>query len=358
MSSVASSNQTVAFIRATVRELTASPGENQLTTNYIDQTLNNFYASDFPYGIKLDQMRSVYSFFTQPYVDKYPLDVNFNQGVRAPVYVDNIKAYFYKDREEFKRVWPDFPTLFKNMITGDGVTATFNFTVPGPFVSKQVTLGGTAVGGNPILVTDDGLGNLQLQVPNPVVSIPAQTTNPAVPGMYNVNTSNPGLKNPTNIGTVNYVTGVFSINFPAGYIPAVPTAQYPAINLWVAQYAPGRPFSLLSWNNELVIRPIPKLVHKVTVETYLTPVQFMLSTDLPILSQWAQYLAYGAAIEILRRRQDTAGVQNLMEGFKRQESLVLERQGTEEINQRNANIFSSSTPSQDGDYGWNQGFML
>ena len=56
MSAVSSSNQTVSFIRSTVRELTASPGENQLTTAYIDQTLNNFYTSDFPYAIKLDQM--------------------------------------------------------------------------------------------------------------------------------------------------------------------------------------------------------------------------------------------------------------------------------------------------------------
>jgi hypothetical protein len=42
-----------------------------------------------------------------------------------------------------------------------------------------------------------------------------------------------------------------------------------------------------------------------------------------------------------------------MEGFKRQEALALERQGTEEINQRNATIFSSTTPNQ----GWNNGLF-
>lgn len=357
MTAVASSNQTVSFIRATVRELTASPGENQLTTAYIDQSLNNFYTSDFPYGIKLDQMRNVYEFFTQPYIDRYPLDVNYNQGVRDPIYIDKIKGYFYKDRDQFHQVWPDFPTFFNSIINGDGTTATFSFTVPAPFLSKSVVLGGTAVGGNPILVKDDGNGNLILEVPNPVVSVPLQTTNPALPGMYNLNTSNPGLMNPTTIGTVNYVTGSFSVTFPSGYIPAVPTQNYPAMNLWVSQYQPGRPFSVLFFNNEFIIRPVPKLIHRITLETYLTPVQFMLSTDSPILSQWAQYLAYGTAIEILRRRQDTGGVANLMEGFKRQEGLVLERQGTEEINQRNATLFSSSTPTQGGGYGWNQGYI-
>ena len=56
-------------------------------------------------------------------------------------------------------------------------------------------------------------------------------------------------------------------------------------------------------------------------------------------------------MEILRERQDFEGVENLREGFMRQEALVLERQGVEEIGQRNATIFSESTPTQ----GWNQG---
>lgn len=350
MTAVAAGNSTVAFIRTTVRELTASPGENQLTTDYIDQTLNSFYSADFPYAIKVDQMRSVYSFFTRPYIDRYPLDVNFNQGVRAPIYVEGIQGFFSKDRNEFYNTYPRWPTKFQP-INGDGVTATFNFTIPGPFLSKEVVLGGTAVAGNAISVNDDGNGNLQLQVPNPVVSVPVQTLTPPVPGMYNKNTANPGLLTVTNIGTVNYVTGVFSITFPAGYIPAVPTQNYPGITLWVSQYQPGRPYALLFWNNEFTVRPIPKLIHKIEVETYLTPVQFMLSTDIPILNQWAQYLSYGVAIEILRRRQDMAGVQNLMEGFKRQESLVLERQATEEIGQRNTTIFSASMQGQ----GWNNG---
>lgn len=352
MSAVAQSNQTVAFIRQTVRELTASPGENQLTTAYLDQTLNNFYSSDFPYAIKLDQMRSVYTFYTQPYVDRYPLDVNFNQGVRAPVYVEGVQGTFFKDRNEFYNMWPRWPTKF-NSIQGDGVTATFTFTIPGPFLANNVVIGGTATGGNAIAVSDDGIGNLQLKVPNPVVSVPVQTLNPPVPGMYNRNTANPGLTTSINIGTVNYVTGVFAITFPVGYIPAVPTQQYPDVNIWVSQYSPGRPYSVLFWNNYFEIRPVPKLIHKIEVETYLTPVQFMLSTDSPILNQWATYLSYGTAIEILRRRQDMAGVANLMEGFKRQEALVLERQGTEEIGQRNSNIFSGAQPNQ----GWNNGYM-
>lgn len=337
MSSVASGDTTVGFIRRLVRELCASPGEQQLTTAYIDETLNNFYANDFPYGIKLDQMRDVYTFYTQPYTDRYPLDVNYNQGVRGPAYVDGIQAFYLKDREEFLRTWPKWPTLFTQF---SSATNVFNFTVPGPFLSGEVTIGGTDSTGTTFTISDNGYGVLQSIVSNPVVSIPAQDTNPALPGMYNINTQNPGLKNPTNIGTVNYVTGQIAFTLPNSLFPGT------TLNVKVSQYQTGRPFSLLFWNNQFTVRPVPKAIHKITVETYLTPVQFMSSTNNPILNQWSFYLGYGTACEIVRRRQDTSSLQNLMEGMKRQEALVLERQATEEIGSRNSTIFSSSVPQQ------------
>ena len=430
MSMLVSANNTYAQIEQNIRELTASPSEQSLSSAYIQQRVNCFYSSDFPYAVKMDQMRSVYTFYTRPYVDRYPIDVNYNQGLRAPVYVEGIQAFFYKDRNEFYNLWPRWPTKFQRgqtsatggiadvtqanpgsvttqtahgLSTGNVVyitnvqgmtelngnsytitvtsTTTFTlgvdttsftayvsggtyyltpvqfiFTLPGPFLSKEVVIGGVDINGNSFAIADDGNGNLNLQTPNPVVSVPAEgATYPAgtplagypIPGMYNQNTLNPGLNLATYVGAVNYVTGDISFTYP------LPLQEGTTLTIWVSQYQPGRPYSLLFWNNELTIRPIPKYVHKVEVETYLTPVQFMSTTDSPILNQWVQYIAYGTAIEILRLRQDMAGVANLMEGFKRQEGLALERQGVEEINQRNRTIFASTTPS-DG-FGFNQG---
>lgn len=368
---VAQSDTTVDAMRRKVRRLTASASESALPTVDIDRALNTFISQDFPYSIKLDQMRSVYTFFTEPYRDRYPLDVNYNQGVRAPMYVEGIQGSFYKDRQIFYSIWPRFPVKFQP-ISGDGVTTSFNFTIPGPFLSKEVVLGGVDANGNPISVNDDGNGNLQLQVPNPVVSVPAQYVAPLpsptalvpstpgttpLPGMKNLNTANPGLNSintntfdtntsapyPGGIGTVNYITGVFSINFP------VAPASGTQMTLWVSQYTTGRPYSLLFWNNEFTIRPVPKLIHKVEIETFLTPIQFMLSTDVPILNQWWQYIAYGAAMEILRERQDMAGVAILQEGFDRQEALVLERQSIEELYTPAPTLFNS--PSGYGNFG-------
>src|SRR5277367_5893308 len=132
--SVVGANNKYAQIELLVRRLTASSSESALPSVDIQQQVNTFYSTDFPYAIKLDQMRSVYTFYTRPNIDRYPLDVNYNQGVRAPVYVEGIKGYFTKDRDEFFRTWPRWPTKF-NPIAGDGITQQFTFTIPGPFLS-------------------------------------------------------------------------------------------------------------------------------------------------------------------------------------------------------------------------------
>lgn len=349
---------TYAQIETKVRRLTGSASNASLQSSDIQAAVNTFYNQDFPYAIKIDQQRKVYTFFTEPYRDRYPFDVNYYQGVRSPVYVEGIIGTLYKDRNQFYNVWPRFPTKF-TPISGDGITTAFTFTIPGPFLSREVVLGGVDVNGNPISVNDDGNGNLQLQLPNPVTSVPPQfnppVTNTPIPGMFNNNLNNPGLINvntqtldptlvpyPGGIGTVNYVTGVFNINFPVA--PEAGTQM----TLWVSQYQTGRPYCLLVWNNELTIRPIPKLIHKVEVEVYQTPVQFMSTTDNPILNQWWQYISYGSAMEILRERQDMDGVENLREGFMRQEALVLERQGIEEIFTPNYTLFNTSSPALGG----------
>lgn len=347
---LAQADSTYSRIEKLVRRLTASPNQSSLPSSEIQTAVNVFYSQDFAYGIKIDQMRSVYTFYTQPNIDRYPLDVNFDQGVRAPAYVDNIQASFYKDRQQFFCVWPKFPTQFQP-ISGDGITQSFTFTIPGPFYSKEVILGGVDKLGNAITVADDGIGNMQYIQTNPVISNPLQTTNPAVPGMYNINTGNPGLINPTNIGRINYVTGLCSVNFALAPGGTVTPAAGQNMIMRVAQYTTGRPLSILFWNNEFTIRPCPKHIHQIKVETFLTPVQFMQQSDVPILNQWSQYIAYGTSMEILRQRQDMEGVQNLNEGFKRQEALVLERQGVEELFTPTPTVFNSPSTYSTGPWG-------
>lgn len=368
VTSVLPADNTLQYIRQKVRRLTASASESSLSTLDIDAYINRFYNNDFPYSIKIDQTRSVYKFYTIPNVDRYPTDVNNNQGYRAPIYVEGVQGNLFKDRQQFFNLYPRYPTQMLP-VGGDGVTTTFSFNLFGntnyPFpqqnfgiLSTSVVIGGIDVNGNPIRVVDDGgavvassgighnttVGQLIFVNTNNVGNnvnfnqniLPTQQ--PGIPPLSPLPTPSPIINNPPQyVGSVDYITSQFSFTLPVA--PAAGTM----LNIWCNQYVTGRPYSILVWNNEITVRPVPDNVYCIEVETFLTPTQFMFTTDNPILNQWSQYIAYGAACEILRDRQDMDGVQNLLEGMMRQEGLVLERQSIEEIFVPNYQLFNSTT---------------
>lgn len=378
---IAQANSTYSMIEQKVRRLTASASNASLTSAQIQQYVNTFYNQDFPYAIKIDQQRSVYKFLTIPNVDRYPVDVNNLQGFRSPVYFEGIQGNFFKNRDQLYNLYPRYPTQFQP-IGGDGITTSFTFTLFGnnqnPFpqpnfgiLSTQLVIGGIDKNGNAIRIIDDGgavvnsfgigsnttTGNLlfinQNNVGNNVYLDASNNQQPAIPPLSPLPVpSPPSPLTPQYCGTVNYVTTNITVTFPVA--PAAGTM----INVWAAQYQVGRPYNLLFWNNEFTIRPVPDNVYLCEVEAYQTPAQFMNTTDNPVLNQWWQYIAYGAAREILRDRQDMEGVANLEEGFMRQEGLVLERQAVEEIQQPNITLFNTTQTGYGYGTGWGigQGF--
>ncbi len=373
-------NTTLSYIIQKVRRLTSSASEAALTTSDIADAVNRFYSQDFPYAIKIDQQRSVHKFLTIPNVDRYPVDVNNLQGFRAPVYFEGIQGNLFKNRDQLYNLYPRTPTKFQP-ISGDGVTTSFTFTLFGsnqnPFpqpnfgiLSTQLVIGGIDTNGDPIRIIDDGgavvdgfgIGSNTTQgqllfikqntVGNNVYLDASNAQQPAIPPLSPLPLPSPPspLSN-QYCGTVDYVTTSITVNFP------VAPASGTMINVWAATYQVGRPYNLLFWNNEFTIRPVPDNVYLVEVEAYQTPAQFLNVSNSPVLNQWGQYIAYGAALELLRDRQDTEGVENLTEGFKRQEALVLERQSIEEIGQPNLTMFNSTAQGGYG-VGWpyGQGF--
>lgn len=463
---VAQADSTYVFIEKKVRRLTASASEAALSSVDIQEAVNTFYNTDFPYAIKIDQQRQVYKFLTIPNVDRYPVDVNNCQGFRAPIYFEGIQGNFFKNRDQLYNLYPRYPTQYQqgvptlsgiitailqpsnptqitspshglstgdvilisnvggmielndqtytitvvdaNTFTLDGVddTSFTPYTSGGNWVSTvtevsfmlfgnnvnpfpqpnfgilstQVVIGGIDINGNPIRIIDDGGGVVnslgvgsntttgrllfiqQNAVGNNIYIDSGNQQQPAIPqlspigGQQNANLPNSAYP-PTPLtqqycGTVNYVTTEINLSLPVALQPGS------QLNIWACQYQVGRPYNLLFWNNEFTIRPVPDNVYLVEVETYQTPSQFMNTTNHPVLNQWAQYIAYGAAREILRDRQDMEGVANLEEGFKRQEALVLERQAVEEIQQPNITLFNTTQTGYGYGTGWGigQGF--
>ena len=307
---VAQADSTLIAIRKKVRRSTASPDPSQLTDDDIDEAVNTYYSQDFPASIKTDQLRSVVEVFTEPNIAEYSLDLNEYQGIRAPVYVEGSEGRLYKDRREFFRIWSRGASV-STPAAGDGVTTAFSWTILGPFLRNEIVIGSVDAGGGTIQVEDDGSGNL----------VTAGTT--------------------TVLGSVDYVTGVFSITF------TVAPALSEDIKVTVSTYQANRPNDMLFWNNTINLRPVPDAVYRVEFEAYKTPTQLMATGDSPILNQWWKLLAYGASIEILQERQDMEGLENIMPFFDRQEGLVLERQAIDGIGTRNGTVYTSS----DGYYG-------
>ena len=288
--------------------------------------------------------------------------------------VDNTGFGAYTSGGTWVSASPNFSfTLFGN---NENAFPAPNFGI----LSSQVVIGGIDINGNPIRIIDDGgavvnsngigsnttTGQLifvqQSNVGNNVYVNGSGSVVPSIPPLSPLGGGNsyydptypvypPSTLTSQYCGTVNYITTQINLTLPVAPMPGT------QLNIWASQYQVGRPYNLLFWNNEFTIRPVPDNVYLVEVEAYQTPVQFMNSTDNPQLNQWAQYLAYLAAAEILRDRQDMEGLQNIMEGLKRQEALVLERQAVEEIGQPNVTLFNTTQQGYGG-VGWGigQGF--
>lgn len=277
-------------------------------------------------------------------------------------------------------------STFSAYVSGGSWTSTntLSFTLFGnnqnPFpqnnfgiLPTQLVIGGIDNNGNPFRIIDDGGANVNsygignnttqgrlifINNNNVGANVYLNSSNgqmPAVPPVSPLGGGNtyynpsypaypPNPLTPQYVGTVNYITTQINILLP------VPAQAGSMINIWAAQYQTGRPYNLLWWNNEFTIRPVPDNMYLVEVEAYMTPVQFMQTTDDPQLKQWALYIAYLTAQEILRQRQDVEGVENLQEGRMRQEALVLEKQACEEIGIPNITLFNS-TQFNYGSYG-------
>lgn len=312
---VTAASSTFNDIITKVRRLTASASEASLSTSEIQRYVNTFYSQDFPYAVKLDQIKEVYTFYTSPNIDKYNFDINSYQGVRDPVFFQGIRGTLFKDRTDFYKVWYRTPTLGSGG-TGDGVTTAFAWTSGAiPFYSNSLVIGTTDISGAPIRCRDDGNGVVQY-----------------------ITTDSVGNNSFVNVGTVDYVTGYISVDFSLATVTPASAAD---ITVWVSAYQPGRPYNVLFWKDFFIVRPVPDKVYKVELEAYQCAMQFTATTENPIIKQWWQYLSLGTAREILRDRGDVEGVENLREGFERQEALVLERQAIEEIGSCNTTIYNS-----------------
>ena len=307
---------TLADIRLKVRRLTRTPSPTQVTDAQIDTYVNDFILCDFPEHLRLFSLRDTFTFYTEPYVDKYDSTNASTQlndfknnyiTVHQPVYIDGNPVSLYQDRDKFYGLYPRTNARVR-VATGDGVTLNFDGTLDNAPITYENVLFSTIAADNTSLELHDLPGGNHLE----------------------------NFLGGSGIGAINYVTGEYDLMFN------VAPAAGAEIIAHTRPYNASVPQSLLFFNNTFYVRPIPDQAYRIDMEVYKRPTALLQAGSLPELEQWWQYIAYGAAKKLFEDRTDEEGVRMLMPEFKMQERLVLRKTIVQNTNNRVATIYTEN----------------
>lgn len=270
-----------------VRNITGSPDDQQLTDSQITDYINTYYSFTMPYELKEQINLQPVNFFATPNVDVYSLSGSFLTD-QPMAYADGFPLVFYQDRDIFFQDWPQ-QFAQDSVATGNGVTQTFTTnTQYFPIIQGTYFItDGTQV------AFDKSDGILYQTI----------------------------LGVDTAVGTINYVTGAFSVTFnTAPVASAVIYDKYQG-------YQPSRPQGVLWYNNTFTFRPIPDQVYQITLQGYINQVQLDVNNlgGSPLQTEWGQLIAYGAALEIYSDRGDLQAYGETYQLLKRYENVALAR---------------------------------
>jgi hypothetical protein len=275
----------LAEIITLVRDLTGSPSQGQIPDSTIIDFINTYYTFEMPFELKEQINLQPLNFFALPNIDVYSFPGAFLTD-QPMAYADGFPLIFYQDRDIFFQDWPQ-QYASDQVGAGNGVTTTFS----GSTQNFPVIQGTYLVTDGSQVAFDQSDGFLYQTVAN--VNI--------------------------QVGTINYVTGVFSVTFLAA--PASGTTIYDKYQ----GYQPARPQGVLFYNNVFTFRPIPDQTYQITMQGYINQIQLVNTTDSPLQTEWGELIGYGAAIQIFSRRGDLGQVNAYYPLLKRYENIALGR---------------------------------
>ncbi|HTJ49063.1 MAG TPA: hypothetical protein VL443_06370 [Cyclobacteriaceae bacterium] len=373
MAFIAQPDSSLSAIRTKVRRLTRSPSEAQLTTSDLDTYINTFVVYDFPEHLRTFNLRTTFTFFTNPYQDEYPTDMasfgtnplaqnnplyNFQNNyisIHPPVYIAGYQALYTQSPEQFFNIYPKINFIQATASTGDGVTSTFSGVintqqaiVPNSFQQRIALLQGQVLFSS----ADSNLEGLAL-ADVPVID-PGTGNKSVIGNLYDPNSAayQAALVNPPDIplagvNTINYATGAYTITFAAA-----PGANIP-INSQTVPQVLALPQAVMYYANKFVIRPIPDQPYRINMEVYQVPTQLLASNSLPALNEYWQFIAYGASLKIFQDRMDMDSVQMILPEFRNQMNLCNRRTIVQYTNERTATIYTEQTAITTGGWtGW------
>lgn len=373
-------SSTLQAIETKVRRITRSPSEAQLTTADLQNYINTFVVYDFPEHLRTFNLRTTFTFYTNPYQDEYPTNqasfgnpvanptivnnplYNFQNKyltVHPPCYVSGYQVLFSQSREQFYGIYPKINSIAQTGFTGDGITTQFSGVVnsnqaivPASF-QQQIGLLQRNVLFDSVSTSLAGISLVDVPV------IDAATGNPtAIGNLYDPASAayQAALVTPPTVaftapfapgtGIVNYATGAYTVNFSVA--PRVGAS----INSQTVPTALAIPKAILYYNNKFVVRPVPDQPYRIDIEVYQRPSALLDSAQTPELEEYWQYIAFMASKKIFEDRMDMESVQMILPACKEQERLCLRRTLVQYSNERTATIYTETTGPSTGGWGW------
>lgn len=376
---MAAPDTTLQAIQNKVRRLTRSPSIAQISDLDLQNYINTFVVYDFPEHLRTFNLRTTYTFFTNPYQDEYPTDIasfgdiatnpsigsnplydfqNKYLTVHPPAYVAGYQSMYTQDRTQFFGYFPRVNSIQFTGNSGDGVTTTFTGTItttqpslplPSTF-QQQIGLLQRQVLFDSLDANMNGISLVDVPLINPLTGNPTTTGNLYDPlsSAYQAALLTPPTY-PADLdinNTINYATGIYTITFSAA-----PGANQP-INSQTVPTGLARPRAILYYANKFVIRPVPDQVYRVDFEVFKAPTYLMSTAESPALNEYWQFIAVGSAIKILQDRLDMDSVNLLLPEFRNQLSLCNRRTIVQLTNERVATIYTETNGANGGLGGW------
>lgn len=311
-------------IYAKIRRLTGSDAmqlpnnANSLDPNSVGLAdyVNSFYNYDLPAQFRSLKLKDKYTFNTTALIDTYAFNSEQYTTVDMPCYCMKREIALFNDP------WAFYGANFNwqsqtNFTQGNGTAGPYSGYTTGypilrstnnnPYTSTQVPASPTNYGTPNVPGVSQGNPAYQAQrVQNILI-----TANTAT-GTCNVTDDGNGnligdISSSYTQGTVNYQTGEISGLYFSSVIPGGNNIQiqYNAIN-------PTIPLSILFFQNQFILRPVPDQGYTIELIAYRQPTQALAQysggAGTPELSEWWETICFGASKKIFQDRLDMDGV--------------------------------------------------
>lgn len=336
-------NTDLTAIRSKIRKITARPSSTQISDADLDQYVNTFYVWDLSQHVKMESLRYNYQFTTQANVPVYDLPTDTYLSTMPPVFIAGYQSYMTQSRQNFYRNNSEIQFLQQSVYTGNGT--------PGPYTGQLLTSTPILQGFKPNppgAYSDSTVTDIAAQflIWNVIVSAEGtpDPTSGISPTFTLVDDGQGNLFDPSDTstlpanrrGTINYITGAIDIN-GVGFAGTIPNGN--SINVQYTPYVASRPQSVMFYQDQMYLYPIPDQAYTVSFEAYKFPTALASAGSSPQLQEWWQTIALGASLKIFEDNADLENYSKYRIIFDEYLRKILRRSIVQQTSERTATIY-------------------